>query len=78
MAALPDDEQKQQTFDEKPGFYKVRSLKEADFGRKEIQLAEVEMPGLMACREEMGQKKTIKRCKNYRISSYDNSNCCIN
>ena len=63
MAALPDDEQKQQTFDEKPGVYKVRSMKEADFGRKEIQLAEVEMPGLMACREEMGKKKPLKGCK---------------
>jgi len=63
MAALPDDEQKQPTYDEKEGFYKVRSLKEADFGRKEIQLAEVEMPGLMACREEMGTKKPLAGAK---------------
>jgi adenosylhomocysteinase len=32
--------------------FKVADLSLADFGRKEIQLAEHEMPGLMACREE--------------------------
>jgi adenosylhomocysteinase len=31
---------------------KVADISLADFGRKEIELAEVEMPGLMACREE--------------------------
>lgn len=31
---------------------KIRDLSLADWGRKEIELAEVEMPGLMACREE--------------------------
>jgi len=50
-------------FDEKPGVFKVRSIKEAPFGRKEIQLAEVEMPGLMACREEMGHKQPLKGAK---------------
>jgi len=47
-------------FDEKPGKFKVRSMKDATFGRKEIDLAEVEMPGLMACREEMGSKQPLK------------------
>ena len=28
--------------------YKVKDIKQADFGRKEISLAETEMPGLMA------------------------------
>ena len=32
--------------------YKVKDLSLADFGRKEIQMAEVEMPGLMAMRDE--------------------------
>ncbi|MEO0478450.1 MAG: adenosylhomocysteinase [Planctomycetota bacterium] len=32
--------------------YKVADLSQADFGRKEIELAQVEMPGLMALREE--------------------------
>jgi adenosylhomocysteinase len=36
----------------------VRSL--ADFGRKEISLAETEMPGLMATREEYGPKQPLK------------------
>ena len=40
--------------------YKVADLSLADFGRKEIELAEVEMPGLMACREEYGPKKPLK------------------
>lgn len=30
--------------------YKVKDIAEADFGRLEIELAEAEMPGLMACR----------------------------
>ena len=32
--------------------YKVRDLSQAEFGRKEISIAESEMPGLMALREE--------------------------
>src|SRR5580765_3277778 len=39
--------------------YKVADLSLADFGRKEIELAEVEMPGLMACREEFGAEKPL-------------------
>ncbi|XP_042457314.1 adenosylhomocysteinase-like [Zingiber officinale] len=37
--------------------YKVKDLSQADFGRLEIELAEVEMPGLMACRSEYGPSK---------------------
>ena len=37
--------------------YKVKDLSQADFGRLEIELAEVEMPGLMACRSEFGPSK---------------------
>lgn len=38
--------------------YKVKDIALADFGRKSIELAEVEMPGLMACREKYkGQLK---------------------
>ena len=32
----------------------------ADWGRKEIEIAETEMPGLMACREEFGDKQPLK------------------
>jgi S-adenosylhomocysteine hydrolase len=57
--------------------YKVKDISLADFGRKEISIAESEMPGLMALREEYSGK-TLKRCKNYRLSSYDHSNSSIN
>src|ERR1051325_9577002 len=40
--------------------YKVRDIHLADWGRKEIHLAEAEMPGLMALREEYGKKKPLK------------------
>jgi len=43
--------------------YKVADISLADWGRKEIELAEVEMPGLMACREEFGPKQPLKGCK---------------
>ena len=36
------------------GDYRVADISLADFGRKEIKLAEEEMPGLMACRTEFG------------------------
>src|SRR5881392_2019354 len=40
--------------------YKVADIGLADFGRKEITLAEHEMPGLMAMREEFGAQKPLK------------------
>jgi adenosylhomocysteinase len=40
--------------------YKVADLALADWGRKEIDIAETEMPGLMACREEFGNAKPLK------------------
>ena len=40
--------------------FKVKDLALADFGRKEISLAETEMPGLMAIRKEYGNKKPLK------------------
>ncbi len=40
--------------------YVVKDIKLADFGRKEINIAETEMPGLMATREEYGSKKPLK------------------
>jgi adenosylhomocysteinase len=40
--------------------YKVADLKLADWGRKEITLAENEMPGLMALRAKYGKKKPLK------------------
>ncbi|MCB9202595.1 MAG: adenosylhomocysteinase [Flavobacteriales bacterium] len=39
--------------------YKVKDISLAEFGRKEIELAEAEMPGLMALREEFGKSKPL-------------------
>src|SRR3989344_7488702 len=40
--------------------YKISDIKLADWGRKEIVIAETEMPGLMALREEFGKSKPLK------------------
>lgn len=40
--------------------YKVKDISLADWGRKEIELAEAEMPGLMALRAEYGESKPLK------------------
>src|SRR3954447_9834312 len=46
----------------KPAFtdYIVKDISLADFGRKELSLAETEMPGLMATREKYGPKQPLK------------------
>ncbi len=40
--------------------YKIKDLSDAEFGRKEIDLAEREMPGLMSLRTKHGQEKPLK------------------
>src|SRR5256886_9628247 len=45
---------------EKATDFKVADLSLAAFGRKEIELAQHEMPGLMACREEYGAAQPLK------------------
>ncbi|HRI58373.1 MAG TPA: adenosylhomocysteinase [Saprospiraceae bacterium] len=40
--------------------YKVKDIALAEWGRKEIQLAEAEMPGLMSLREEFGASRPLK------------------
>lgn len=40
--------------------FKVKDMSLAEWGRKEIRLAEAEMPGLMAIREEYGPKKPLR------------------
>ena len=40
--------------------FKVKDINQADFGRKEISIAESEMPGLMALRKEYKGKKPLK------------------
>ena len=51
------------TVDEKKLPYKVKDLGLAAWGRKEIKLAEAEMPGLMAIREEFGKQKPLKSAR---------------
>jgi adenosylhomocysteinase len=43
-----------------PQDFKVKDISLADWGRKEISMAEDEMPGLMAIREEFGTSKPLK------------------
>ncbi|MXW86238.1 MAG: adenosylhomocysteinase [Boseongicola sp. SB0667_bin_21] len=42
-----------------PKDYVVKDISLADFGRKELDIAETEMPGLMAIREEYGERKPL-------------------
>src|SRR5438874_13320255 len=40
--------------------YRVADIKLAEWGRKEVEMAEVEMPGLMSVREEFGARQPLK------------------
>src|SRR3954463_11977916 len=51
MSAAPDT---------KTGDFKVRDMSLADWGRKELNIAETEMPGLMALRAEYGKAQPLK------------------
>ena len=57
--------------------YKVKDMSLAEWGRKEIELAEAEMPGLMSLRAEFGEVKAFERCKDCRLSSHDHSDCSV-
>ena len=46
-----------------PKDYKIADIALSDWGRKEILIAETEMPGLMALREEYGDSKPLKGAK---------------
>ena len=43
--------------------YKVKDISLAAFGRKDIDISEHEMPGLIACREKYGPSKPLKGVK---------------
>src|SRR5690625_2471328 len=45
---------------ENQGDFKVADITLADWGRREIRIAETEMPGLMALREEYGEQQPLK------------------
>ena len=51
--------------------FNVADLSLAEFGRKEIELAEHEMPGLMAMRERYGASKPLEGCPDRRIAAHD-------
>jgi adenosylhomocysteinase len=47
----------------------VADLSQAEFGRKEMQLAEKEMPGLMSIRAKYGKKKPLKGPEDNRVAA---------
>ena len=53
--------------------YKVADISLADFGRKEISIAEKEMPGLMAIRREICAATTAGGGAHHRIVAHDDS-----
>ena len=58
--------------------FKVKDISLADWGRKEIELAEAEMPGLMALREEFKGKKPLAGARIAGCLAHDHSNCSSN
>ena len=58
--------------------YKIKDISLAEWGRKEIEIAETEMPGLMKLREEYGDSKPLKGAKIARLLAYDNTDCSAN
>ncbi len=51
--------------------YVIADISLADWGRKEIAIAENEMPGLMALREENAGQGSVKGRTDRRLSAYD-------
>ena len=58
--------------------YKVADIDLADFGRREISLAENEMPALMTLREKYKGEQPLKGAKIMGCIPYDSANCRIN
>ena len=55
--------------------YKVADMSLAEWGRKEIAIAETEMPGLMALREEYGDSQALGRGAHRRFPAHDHPDC---
>ena len=53
--------------------YKIADISLASWGRKEMQLAENEMPGLMAVRKKYGRKKPLAGIEDNGQSAHDYS-----
>jgi adenosylhomocysteinase len=58
--------------------FKVKDLKLAEFGNKEISLAETEMPGLMAIRSEYQSSKPLKGARIIGCLHMTIANCSFN
>ena len=56
--------------------YVVKDISLAEFGRKELNIAETEMPGLMALREEFGESEAAERCPHRRLAAHDHPDRC--
>ena len=54
--------------------YIVKDISLAAFGRKELDIAETEMPGLMALRKEYGGFQTFERRAHCWLIAYDHPN----
>lgn len=50
--------------------FQIADLSVAAFGRKEIQLAEHEMPGLMAVRAEFAPSKPLRGSQDHRVAAH--------
>ena len=50
--------------------YKVKDISLAAFGRKELDIAEKEMPGLMAARKKYGRQKPLKGIRILGVLQY--------
>ena len=55
----------------KTGDYVVKDISLAAWGRKEINIAETEMPGLMATRAEYGANQSLTHSKTFPSMSYN-------
>ena len=55
----------------KPADYVVKDIGLAEWGRKEIAIAETEMPGLMATREEYGPEQPLRGRAHRRLAAHD-------
>jgi S-adenosylhomocysteine hydrolase len=62
---------------EKSGDFKIKDIGLHEYGRQEIEMAQVEMPGLMSCVSKYGGGKPFAEKKNIRFPSHDNSNRCV-
>ncbi len=56
--------------------YKVKDIALAEFGRKEIEIAEKEMPGLLSIRKKHSRYKASQRCQGHRLTAHDNTDGC--